>query len=415
MARRIHIFADFDWLTEVELVGVLSYERIRGYDSYGFEFDRDWLRKHSDIQLGDDLQNYPGIQYTKPGRDVFGCFSDALPDRWGRTLLARREQLEAALERRPVKRLTSFDLLLGIDDISRMGGFRFKDSPEGEFINAQDRFKIPPLTDIRSLMAASEEVEICEARSYLPEKRWIEQLVRPGSSLGGARPKANVFDEKGALCVAKFPSLKDDVDVAAWENFAHVLAREAGVNSAETRVIGPATKHHALLSKRFDRLPDGKRVHFASAMTLLGLTDGDGVGSGHGYLDIVDFIIQGCCDVENNLRELFRRVAFNICIGNSDDHFRNHGFLLTRKGWTLSPAYDMNPTLDRHQSLLISRDSNQADLDVLLNACEDYLVPRAEAAKMIQETRRAVAGWRSVAKHLQLPQREILQFAGRFD
>lgn len=163
--------------------------------------------------------------------------------------------------------------------------------------------------------------------------------------MGGARPKANVIDTDKTLYVAKFPSRKDDYDVGLWEHFSHLLATKAGINAAKTKVLATGEKYHTLLSQRFDRTNDSKRIHFASAMTLLGLSDGDNATTGHGYLDIVDFIIQSCTDVERNLQELYRRVAFNICIGNTDDHFRNHGFLLTAKGWTLSPAYDMNPTL----------------------------------------------------------------------
>ena len=179
------------------------------------------------------------------------------------------------------------------------------------------------------------------------------------SSLGGARPKASVIDENKILHIAKFPSRKDDYDTGLWEHFSHLLAKKAGIHAAETRVIFTNDKYHTLLSRRFDRKEDGKRVHFASAMTLLGLNDGDNANTGHGYLDIVDFILQNCTNVEDNLQELYRRVAFNICIGNTDDHFRNHGFLLTSQGWTLAPAYDMNPTLNEYQSLLINSYTNK--------------------------------------------------------
>ena len=413
--KKLYVYADFDWLKEVELIGELGYESLRGTDSYSFTFNNEWLKKHSSLFLSDDLNNYPGQQYTQPDKDIFGCFSDALPDRWGRTLLLRREQLVAAEEKRSVRRLSSFDFLTGIDDFSRMGGFRFKETPDGEFINVSESLKIPPLTDIRELIVASAEIEKSEENNMLPDRKWIAQLVQPGTSLGGARPKANVIDTDKTLYVAKFPSRKDDYDVGLWEHFSHLLAIKAGINASKTKVLATGEKYHPLLYQRFDRTHDSKRIHFASAMTLLGLSDGDNATTGHGYLDIVDFIIQNCTDVERNLQELYRRVAFNICIGNSDDHFRNHGFLLTAKGWTLSPAYDMNPTLNEYQSLLVSSTSNKAELSILLDACEGYMLNRKTAEKIISEAIEAVKGWRELAIRLGLSKREMEMFAGVLD
>lgn len=405
--RTLFIYADFDWLDNPLLVGELGYESLRGSDSYSFNYDNNWLRQYGGLFLSADINNYPGQQYTQLGRDIFGCFSDALPDRWGRLLLNRREQILAAEEKRSVRKLSSFDYLMGIDDFSRMGGFRFKISKDGDFINCEKSLRIPPLTDIRALVLASMEIEKCEELNKVPEKKWLLQLIHPGTSLGGARPKAGVMNEDGSLCVAKFPSRNDDYDVGLWEHFSHLLAKEAGVIAAETSVIETGEKYHALLSKRFDRTADGRRKHFASAMTLLGLTDGCDAKTGNGYLDIVDFIIQNCCDVEYNLRQLYRRVAFNIAIGNSDDHFRNHGFLLTPKGWTLSPAYDMNPTLNEYQALLINSSTNFADLQVLLDSSEEYMIDKKEAERIINEVKVGVKPWRSIAIRLGIAKREM--------
>lgn len=413
--KKLYVYADYDWLKEIELIGELGYESLRGSDSYSFMFNDEWLKRHGDLFLSDDLNNYPGQQYTQPEKDIFGCFSDALPDRWGRTLLLRREQLAAMEEKRPVQRLSSFDFLTGIDDFSRMGAFRFKEKPDGEFINVSESLKIPPLTDIRELIAASAEIEKSEEDNVLPDRKWIAQLVQPGSSLGGARPKASVIDTDKTLYIAKFPSRKDDYDAGLWEHFSHLLALKAGINAAQTKVIATGEKYHTLLSERFDRTQDGKRIHFASTMTLLGLSDGDNATTGHGYLDIVDFIIQNCADVERNLQELYRRVAFNICIGNSDDHFRNHGFLLTAKGWTLSPAYDMNPTQNEYQSLLISATSNKADLSLFLDACGDYMLNRKMAEQIISEVADTVKRWRELAVRLGISKREIDMFSGVLD
>ena len=412
--EKLFVFGDFNWLHEPEQIGELCYEKLRGSDSYAFKFDKNWLNLHAGIKLSEDINNYPGMQYTLPGSDIFGCFADALPDRWGRTLLKRREQLQAEEEKRAPRNLSSFDYLVGIDDFSRMGGFRFKEDMNGEFINVSPSLKIPPLTEIRELIYASQEIEKCEEEDVLPEKKWIAQLIKPGTSLGGARPKAGVLDEDGRLCIAKFPSRKDDYDAGLWEHFSHLLAQKAGIHVAETCVLGGLGKYHTLLSKRFDRTDEGRRIHFASSMSLLGLKDGDNAQGGHGYLDIVDFILQGCCDVEKNLQELYRRVAFNICIGNSDDHFRNHGFLLTSKGWTLSPAYDMNPTNNMYQSLLINETSNKADIQVLLESCEDYMINRKVAQGIIKDVQAAVSNWETLAKQLQIPQREQAMFRDRF-
>ena len=408
--KSLFVFADFDWMDAPMLVGELGYEFLRGSDSYAFRFDEKWLAKFGSLFLCADINNYPGPQYTQPDKDIFGCFSDALPDRWGRLLLNRREQIIAAEENRPVRRLSSFDYLVGIDDFSRMGGLRFKESLDGAFINCDDSLRIPPFTSIHTLVAASMEIEKSEAQNQLPEKRWIQQLFHPGTSLGGARPKAGVLDADGRLCVAKFPSRNDTYDVALWEHHSHLLAKEAGVLAAETNVLPSGGQYHVLLSKRFDRTETGRRRHFASAMTLLGLSDGCNASTGNGYLDIVDFILQNCCDVEKNLQQLYRRVAFNIAIGNSDDHFRNHGFLLTLRGWTLSPAYDLNPTLNEYQALLINSTTNKADLNVLLASSEEYMIDKTIAQTIINEVKDGVRKWKSIARRLGIPKREIDEF-----
>lgn len=419
----LYVYADFDWLepqpcakekaSTPTLVGELGYESLRGSDSYSFQFDDKWLQRYGNIMLSADINNYPGPQYTLTGRDIFGCFSDALPDRWGRTLLNRREQILAEEEHRPVKRLSSFDYLMGIDDASRMGGFRFTRKKGDAFINSDNSLRIPPLTNIRSLMIASQEVERCDDVNVLPEKKWIQQLVHPGTSLGGARPKAAVVDESGIMYVAKFPSRKDDYDVALWEHLCHLLASKAGIEAADTRIVATGEKYHTLLSRRFDRNTNGRRIHFASAMTMLGLTDGSNAQSGNGYLDIVDFILQNCCQVNENLQELYRRVAFNIAVHNTDDHFRNHGFLLTSQGWTLAPAYDMNPTLNDYQSILINSTTNESNLQILLDSSEQYMINRNDAEKIIDEVVGSLQQWKSLATRLGISKREIEMFQSK--
>lgn len=412
--RRLFVYADFDWLETPQLIGELTCDSIRGSEAYGFCYDKEWLAKFGDFFLSEDLQNYTGVQYARPGRDIFACFSDALPDRWGRTLLNRREQIAAADEQRAVRRLSSFDYLTGVDDVSRMGGFRFAETRGGRFINCDESLRVPPLANIKELMRAAREIEISEEKHLLPSKKWLVQLLHPGTSLGGARPKASVVDDDGCLTIAKFPSRKDDYDVAQWEHFCHVMGRKAGINVADTRTIY-GENYHILLSKRFDRNSDGKRLHFASALTLLGLTDGDNASTGYGYTDIVDFIIRHGSNVEQNLEELYRRVAFYIIVGNSDDHFRNHGFLLSRKGWELSPAYDINPTLADSQSLLVNRSTSDSDLSILLSSAGEYMLSSQRAESIVDEVKTAMKTWRTEARRLGLPQRDIDMFAPRFE
>jgi serine/threonine-protein kinase HipA len=256
---------------------------------------------------------------------------------------------------------------------------------------------------------------LAEERNELPEQRWLDQLIDPGTSLGGARPKANVIDTDGRLYVAKFPSKMDLENTELIEHFSHRLAATAGINVANTRTIKISKDRDLLLSERFDRTDEGKRIHFASAMSLLGLDDGAGSNTGNGYLDIVDFILQGCVDVHQNLRELYRRVAFNVMFGNTDDHFRNHGFLLTPKGWTLSPAYDINPGTKTHQCLLIDQYTEQSDASSLLQASGSYMLEQQEASEIIEEVRTAIKDWRKTATELQISHKTLESYCNRWD
>lgn len=411
--KEIDIYADFDFMTSVEKIGTLGYEQVRGNDHFAFSYDTHWLRNHGGLLLSGDVMNVRGVQH--PREDVFGFIKDSFPDRWGRLLLDRRERLMAQTENRPVRKLSNYDYLVGIEDFTRMGGIRYKVHDEESFIHAADRYAIPPLESLRELCDACHEIEQAEERNELPEQRWIEQLIDPGTSLGGARPKANVVDTDGKLYVAKFPSKKDLEDTELIEHFSHRLAAAAGIRVAETRVVKISHNRHLLLSERFDRTADGRRVHFASAMSLLGLRDGAGSSTGHGYLDIVDFIIKGCVDARQNLRELYRRVAFNVLFGNTDDHFRNHGFLLTAKGWTLSPAYDINPSGKHHQCLLIDSYTEQSDIHTLLAASEHYMLEQREAVEIVEEVRVAIGDWRKTAERLAIPHRLLEPYSQRWD
>lgn len=392
-----------------ESLGTLGYDLIRGNAAYQWEFDTQWLNDHRHIRLSGDLLNAGGPQYGT-GR-LFGFLQDAMPDRWGRRLIDKRERLLAAREGRPVRHLTEFDYLTQIDDTTRMGALRLRNGEQllgTQFANTP----VPPLTHLREFVSMAQEYERQDEQGGALREEWLLNLYKQGSSLGGARPKANVKDTDGSLWIAKIPSINDEYDVALWEFWAHKMAGLAGIEVPEMRLLTlPGQKYHTLLSKRFDR--DGEqRIHFASAMTLCGLQDGVDASTGNGYLDIVDVIVgnTGFVDANIALEQLYRRVAFSICIRNHDDHFRNHGFLLTEKGWVWSPAYDLNPSDFNTQSLLVSRDSNESSLDVLLAAAGDYMLSTIQAEQIINEVYAAMAHSRQVARQCGISDREMERF-----
>jgi len=410
----IYVYADFDFLDNIEEIGTLRYEKVRGNDHFTFEFSKKWLDRHGGILLSGDIMNSRGLQHPR-GNSVFGFVSDSFPDRWGRTLLDRRERIEARNEGRTARTLNNFDYLTGIEDLTRMGGIRYKTKRDADFICTGSKYSVPPIENLRVLCDACQAIEKAEEHSELPEQKWLDQLVNPGSSLGGARPKANVADNDGTLFVAKFPSKKDLEDTELLEHFAHKLAQKAGINAAETSVVKISNNSHLMLSKRFDRTGEGKRIHFASAMALLALADGSGANTGNGYLDIVDFIVKNCADTQKNLEELYRRVAFNILFGNTDDHFRNHGFLLTPKGWTLAPAYDITPSTSLNQCLLINDNTEQSDISILRQSCESYMLDSDEADEIIAQVTAAIADWQGIATSLHIPLRVLEKYSGRWN
>ena len=412
--KKITVYADFHFLAEPQEIGVLSYEQVRGNDHFVFEYSRTWLKQYGGIILSGDLMNVSSPQHPRIS-DVFGFVKDSFPDRWGRLLLDRRERLIAQTEGRSKRTLSNYDYLIGIEDFTRMGAIRYKGEDNNDYINAAAKYSVPPIESLRALCDACHEIELAEERNKLPERRWLEQLIDPGTSLGGARPKANVIDSNGKLFVAKFPSKNDLENTELIEHFSHRLAAQAGIKVATTSTIKISKNRDLLLSERFDRTVEGGRIHFASAMALLGLDDGAGNTTGNGYLDIVDFILRGCIDVKQNLKELYRRVAFNIMFGNTDDHFRNHGFLLTPKGWTLSPAYDINPGTKLHQCLLIDQYTEQSDISILLNASESYMLEHNEAEEIIDEVRSAIKSWKSIAMQLKISPKLLEAYSVRWD
>ena len=393
--RELYIYADFDWLEEPELVGRLTYERLRGNGTYGFCFDKIWLKNHSDIILSEDISNFFGFQYSKE-EHVFGFISDTLPDRWGTRLLNRKEQVEAKEQGRNAHTLYSYDYLRGVDDFTRMGALRFKETENGDYINLHTQLSIQPLTSVRELACISQEYEEADEKNELPEIKWIRQLEHPGTSLGGARPKANVTDEANNLWIAKFPSEHDTENAGAWEMVAHDLAEMCSLDVAEAQALSLTREGTTFLVKRFDRI--GKaRIHMASAMTMLDRTDRDKDSS---YLDIADWLTAHSANAAADLREIWCRIVFNIAISNTDDHLRNHGFLLYKDGWHLSPLFDVNPNpYGNNLSLGITEEDSTMDMSLALETAEFYQIKTSDARSIIANTKSIVAeNWYVLAK-----------------
>ncbi len=396
--RTLFVYAHWMGLEHPTLMGHLHASQLRGKEIFSFEYDDAWLQSGHAQNLDPDLLLYTGPQYLDEGKSNFGIFLDSSPDRWGRVLMNRREATIARQEKRKSKTLFETDYLLGVYDGHRMGALRFKESEDGPFLNDNREIAIPPWTSIRELEQACMHIEDDDLDDT-EKLKWLNMLMAPGSSLGGARPKASVVDTKGALWIAKFPGKNDIHDIGAWEMVVHELARMAGLNVAESTTGTYFSKQHTFLTKRFDRNTIGERIHFASAMTLLGYTDGSNFESGVSYLDLVEFITRNGAHVPDDLEELWRRIVFYICVSNTDDHLRNHGFILTENGWELSPAYDINPVENgTGLSLNISEKDNALDLGLALEVAPYFRVSGKRSQEIITEVKAAVNQWRGVAR-----------------
>jgi serine/threonine-protein kinase HipA len=410
--KNIYVYADWFSPAKARLMGILSVTPGKGKEIFSFEYSGDWLSAGFTAVLDPDMKLFGGPQYLPNEKRNFGIFLDSCPDRWGRVIMQRREALLAKNEKRKVRTLLESDYLLGVFDEHRMGAIRFSEKEGGTFLNNDKEMAAPPWASLRELEHASLKFE--EDNVHDPKFiKWLNLLIAPGSSLGGARPKAGVKDAKGNLWIAKFPSKNDDKDIAAWEMVANELAVKAGLNMSEAKLQKFNSKYHTYLTKRFDRNNKGKRIHFASAMTLLGYTDGQEGGS---YLEIAGFIQQHGANVEKDLHELWRRIVFTICVKNTDDHLRNHGFLLGKEGWILSPAYDINPgEYDTALSLNISENSNEADLELALEVAEYFRLNKKEANKIISTVKGAVSKWKEVARKNGMNKKEQDRMAGAFE
>lgn len=380
---------------EIE-IGTLSYEKVRQSEIYSFEYSEEWLCSKDSLSIDQELPLVKGRMFSQNG--IFKCFSDSLPDRWGKNLIDIRNQ-QITKEH---TRLTSWDYLKAVEDSLRSGALKFGSS---------SKFKIPSFLDLQKMCEFSKVVEKA-CQSSFSMRPIDDSFLTAASAVGGARPKACVTDGNN-LYIAKFPSISDDIDKGKWEHFAHKMAEECGITVAETSIVETKEGDSILLTKRFDRDGD-RRIHMASSMSLLGFEDGTDGSSGKGYLDIVEFIVGNCMDAEKNLEELYRRVAFGICIGNCDDHFRNHSFLLTDKGWTLSPAYDLNPSFERHHAILINEETDESDLDILLDSHESYMIDKNIAIGIASDVVRSMKYWEKVARNCGLSRSEMKYFSDRF-
>ncbi|MEP7253756.1 MAG: HipA domain-containing protein [Ginsengibacter sp.] len=411
--KEILVYADWRDLQEPAQMGTLTVTSAKGKETFSYEYSDEWLKSGFSQMLDPDLQLYSGANYPRDEKINFGIFLDSCPDRWGRVLMKRREAMIAKKEDRKPKALLESDFLLGVFDEHRMGALRFKLQKDGPFLNDNKEMAAPPFASLRELEHASLQFE--EDNTDDPDYlKWINMLIAPGSSLGGARPKASVIDTSNNLWIAKFPSKNDDKDVAAWEMTVKELAVKSGINMSQSSIKRFSNKSHTYLTKRFDRAEKGERIHFASAMTLLGHKDGED-SNGASYLELAEFITRHSSSVEKDLEELWRRIVFSICVSNTDDHLRNHGFLLTANGWELSPAYDINPNeYGQGLSLNISLDDNSLDTNLALEVAGYFRLDNKKAKKIAGRIAESVRSWKEVATQCKISKLEQERMAEAF-
>lgn len=395
--KEVLVYAD--WLAPTKLIGTLFCVFGNGKQVYSFEYSKEWLKDFSHITLDPDLYNTLGRQYVSQSKTFFGFLSDCLPDRWGRKLLKRKEAIQANIENRPEQQLTDYDYLIRINDETRMGALRFKHKEENSFISATDDYNVPPFENLRKLEQAALDFE----RTEFTDDKALQLLLKPGSSLGGARPKATVKDANGVLWIAKFPSQNDEYNTGAWEKVTSDLARMAGLNVPETMKKDFNSKGSTFLTKRFDRIYQNgktKRVHCASALTMLGKVDGADNKDGSSYLELVDFIKDNSIQPNKDLEELWNRIVFSILVSNTDDHLRNHNFILSEQGWKLAPLFDVNPNpFGKELSLNITENNNLKRLSLAMDTAKYYNLSFEKAkTNAIHIATIVKDNWRKLAK-----------------
>lgn len=411
MNSSVYVFADWEAFNEPVFVGTLRSSLAKNREHFSFSYDENWLQSPFAQQIDPDLSLYTGEQHSEGSKNFRG-FLDSCPDRWGRLLMKRREAIVARQEERRPTVLHEVDYLLGVHDLYRMGALRFKRSIDGPFLNNDDKLAAPPISSLRDLEYAAQQVENNSNADDPDYLKWLYMLMSPGSSLGGARPKASVIDEHGHLWIAKFPSLHDDHDIAAWEFLACQLALDAGIQISECRLDKFNSHHHTFLTKRFDRTAQS-RLHFTSAMTQLGYYDGDYDAS---YLELAQFLTDHGSNTKEDLAQLWRRIVFNIAVSNTDDHLRNHGFIYRDGGWTLSPAYDINPVTPANGlHLNITDVDNSLDYGLAMEVIEFFRLSHLEAQKIQNEVLNCAGRWRQVAEKINISRNEQNLMAPAFN
>ena len=402
--KEFEVYAD--WLIPGKKIGRCIIENVRGTEVIGFSYEREWLRKFPGIFLDPDLYPIEGMQFPPAPKRCFGFLSDTSPDRWGRKLIDRREAIEASDNNRPRRKLGESDYILGVHDRGRIGGIRFFDRQEGIFLSDRQTLAAPPMEKLRELEQAAAKID-----TDSDIRKWIKNLIDPGSSLGGARPKANVIDEKGDIWIAKFPSERDEYDVGAWEMVIHNLSLRCGISCPEARSMRFSDRGTTFLTKRFDRIGN-KRIHYASAMTMSGHTDMEPAG----YFDIISVIENICVSPGNALKELWKRMIFGICVSNTDNHLRNHGFLLKEDGWELSPCFDVNPNPDNDILALAIGDSPEKSLRNAMEIADFFRITSSEVKESIHFIQNVVRDhWEAEADRLGLSRREKENMRPAFD
>ncbi len=390
------------------LAGRLYPHRQRGVESASFAYDDRYLADPEAYALDPALPLVTGALQTPVGHALFGAFSDCAPDRWGRTLIKRAEIARAKLGGTAPHSMSEAEILLGVRDDLRQGALRFRHSEEGPFLAVEDS-GVPILTDLPKLLEIAERAE-SDSADYADLKR----LLRAGSSLGGARPKAHVVDAAGRIAIAKFPSASSDTwNVMAWEKVALDLARDAGIKVPDSQLIHVGARN-VLVVDRFDRR-GATRVGYASAMTMLEARDGDQ----RSYLEIAGVIEERSAATTADLNQLWRRMAFSILISNTDDHLRNHGFLHERAdSWSLSPAFDLNPNPDpgpKELSTAIDFSDTRASVDTLMEVAEYFRLNAEGATDVLTRVSSAVGRWRAAAATHGLQQADIKAMEPAFE
>lgn len=415
----IGVYGDWDGLPQPTRLGWLHSRKTRAHETFEFRYDPAALSDSRLASLTLDPRIYPfeGPQYPAPPQDRFGVFADSSPDRWGRLLMDRRLERDIRAGLQPGGlRLHESDYLLGVHDLYRVGALRYKQEDEGDFLDNRHTVAAPPFTEIHALERASRALEEDPDNRAPQGQEWLRMLMAPGGSLGGARPKATVRDNTGHLCIAKFPSTRDDVDVGGWEMLVNALAVGCGLRVADAQARKFSSHHHCFIVRRFDRTESGRRIHFASAMTMTGRTDGDDASTGASYLELAEVLIRHGSQTRNDLKELWSRIVFNLLVSNTDDHLRNHGFLwVPGAGWRLSAAYDMNPVaMADGLKLNITPSDNALNLTLAREVAEYFRLHLHEADDIIETFRGIVRQWRTLAQRLGLSAREQDRMADAF-